>query len=754
MADAVPTRNERGSDSPYHSRFDCTPMARTSTASSSRKTSTLEKTRSRARIVVPAPLSPARAREQLRDLAMNVWWTWNATASRAFAAIDPVLWDATKHSPLELLERVQKSTLAAACEEPGFRLALADALIHRAQSLNATPWYRRQAKLPQDLRVAYFCSEYAIHESMQQYSGGLGVLAGDHLKSASDLGVPLTAVGLLYEHGYYQQQFAQDGTTRVLYPRIRRETMPIVDTGHRVACPIGSSLVYARIWKVAVGRVSLFLLDADLAENKPEDRLLTEGLYKGEPQLRLRQQVLLGVGGSMALRIVDASPTVYHLNEGHAAFAAIERCAHLVERGATKEQAMSSVRASTAFTTHTPVPAGHDRYTVDEVWSYLRPTLERAQCSRADLAALGRERPKDEAEPLCMTVVCLRLASKVNGVAKLHGEVSRAMWTGAYGVKSAASVPISSITNGVHLPTWMHPLARDFWRTQAGFDPLAPEPNAAGWKKALDVDRAAFWSMRCALRAQLVAFARVRLARAAARRGASAAAMDAAQSMLRSDALTIGFARRFATYKRAPLLLHDLERLAKLLSNEKRPVQFLYAGKAHPRDTGGQELAQQIYQLAENPLFQGKIVLLEEYDMEVGRALVAGCDVWLNTPLRPHEASGTSGMKVPLHGGINCSILDGWWPEAFDGDNGWAIGDERELPREARDRADAESLYKVLEKSVVKEFFTRDRNGLPMQWIDRALASAATVSPVFSSHRMVADYCEKSYRMQATKRAR
>ena len=717
-------------------------MARTSHSSKH----TLKLTGSlRARVVEPTPLSAARAREQLKDLASNLWWTWNETAQRAFAAVDPVLWDATKHSPLEMLERVQESTLAAACLEPGFRLVLADALAHRTQSLTAHSWYSRQAKLPKNLSVAYFCSEYAIHESMQQYSGGLGVLAGDHLKSASDLGVPLTAVGLLYEHGYYQQQFATDGTTRVLYPRIRRETMPIVDTGHRVQCPIGDSTVHAKVWKATVGRVALYLLDANLAENTLEDRLLTEGLYKGEPALRMRQQVLLGVGGSIALRTVGVHATVYHLNEGHAAFAAIERCAQFVEGGASKANSMERVRASTAFTTHTPVPAGHDRYSVDDVWTALRPTLERAKMTHADLAALGRENPSDEAEPLCMTVLCLRLAAKVNGVAKLHGEVSRAMWTAAYGVKSAAKVPIFSITNGVHLSTWMHPLARDFWRSAAGFDPFAPEPKAPGWKKARVVDRAEFWAMRSALRAQLVAFVRGRLARAVARRGASAFAMDAALSTLNPDALTIGFARRFATYKRAHLLMRDLERLTALVSNEKRPVQFLYAGKAHPRDTGGQELAQQIHAIAETPLFRGKIVLLEEYDMEVGRALVSGCDVWLNTPLRPHEASGTSGMKVPLHGGINCSISDGWWPESFDGTNGWTIGDARELPREARDEADAKSLYQLLEKSIVPEFYARGRDGLPMKWIDRALASAATVSPVFSAHRMVAEYCTKSY---------
>ena len=717
------------------------------------------------RTVVPAPIAPDEARAQLRTLAMNLWWSWNEIAQRPFAALDPVLWNATKHSPLAVLTQAGPAALAAACEERGFRIALADARAAFADAMAAKTWWDSSyaAEHP-SAAIAYFCSEYAIHESVQQYSGGLGVLAGDHLKSASDLGVPLVAVGLYYRHGYYIQQFADDGSTKVLYPVYDRATMPVYDTGIAIECPISATIVRARVLRMDVGRTKVFLLDADLPENRAEDRLLTEGLYKGEPELRMRQQVLLGVGGMLALRALGIAPSRIHLNEGHAAFAAVELLAEFRAAGASHADAIRRVRACTVFTTHTPVAAGHDRYGVEMVVAALARTLARGGIGCADIEALGRENPLDAQEPVCMTILCLRLAERVNGVAKLHGEVSRAMWRGVYGKTKSKDVPIGHVTNGVHVPTWLDPRAAHFWRTSCGFDPCASTSRNRGWKRASEADPAKFWELRATLRGSLVRFVRDRLSRAAQRRGESPLALDEYANILNPAALTIGFARRFATYKRAPLVFTDVERLAAIIGDVNRPVQFVFAGKAHPRDLGGQAYAKKIFEMTRHPALRGKIVLLEEYDMEVGRALVSGCDVWLNNPIRPHEASGTSGMKAPLHGGMNCSILDGWWPEGFiaangakrgaEGLNGWAIGTAddggfRETDAhgaaEARDVADAHALYAILEKKMVPEYYDRGRDGLPRKWIKRALASAATIPDFFSTHRMVSEYATRCY---------
>jgi starch phosphorylase len=692
-------------------------------------------------------MSAAKIRERLREIASNLWWTWHEVGQRPFAALDPVLWESTNRNPLVLLDRVDEARLHAAGHDESFRTALEDAQVAMVAYLERRPWFARTAKARErTLKVAYFCSEFAIHESLQQYSGGLGVLAGDHVKSASDLGIPLVGVGLLYRHGYYIQEFDETGHTRVLYPRYDFRLMPVVETGVRIRCPIGGREVEARVWRQTVGRVPLYLLDADLPANAPEDRELTEGLYKGEPQLRMRQQVLLGVGGVMALDALREPITVFHLNEGHAAFACVERLARLVERGRSLADAMEEVRSTTVFTTHTPVPAGHDRYDPMEAATALQDPLDRAGLDRADFADLGRVRRGDERESFCMTVLALRMAAHVNGVSALHGRVSREMWKEVYGLADPSLVTIGHITNGVHPRNWIHPLAESFWRSQIGLDLDDVSPTMARWASAKEVDPEEFWSLRDALRRGLVHFVRSRLVRAAMRRAAEPEAIVEALAALREDALTIGFARRFATYKRAPLIFHDLKRIRRLLSDEERPVQIVFAGKAHPRDKGGQDFARLVFEMSRKEGLLGKVVLLEEYDMRVGRELVAGCDVWLNNPLRPHEASGTSGMKPPMHGGINCSILDGWWPEGFDGRNGWAIGDDDEtVPPEERDRRDAESLYDLLEYEMIPEFYDRNRKGLPMKWIRRALRSASTVPSFFNTHRMVGEYLAKYY---------
>ncbi len=690
------------------------------------------------------------AKEMRRDLlkiASDLWWSWNEIAQRPFAALDPIVWEASNHDPLAVLRHVDEPVFAARCADADFcALVKAARDAHRAYH-GTVAWFEQQAFADaKGLHIAYFCSEFAIHESLQQYSGGLGVLAGDHLKSASDLGIPLTAVGLLYQQGYYLQQLRADGTTRVIEPRWDPRRMPLEDTGVDIRVPIGDRKVEVRLWTMRVGRVKAVLMDTDRKANRPKDRRLTEGLYKGEPELRMCQQVLLGVGGVMALKALGIKASVFHLNEGHAAFASVARLAQLRRKGESLEDALQRIRASTVFTTHTPVPAGHDRYDAEMVADALQPCWREAGLARRAFLDMGSERPADPKAPFCMTVLALRTAEHVNGVAALHGRVSREMWQQVYGVADAALVPIGHVTNGVHARTWLAPEAETFWKRSIGLDLDTIERGKDPWAAAEKADAGEFWAMRSQLRARLVQFIRERLARQARRRGEAPEVVLRASQAFDPNALTIGFARRFATYKRAPLIFREPERLRRILSDSKRPLQIVFAGKAHPRDRDGQAYAAEVHRWTREQGFEGRVALIEEYDMHVGRMLVSGCDVWLNNPLRPHEASGTSGMKPPMHGGVNLSILDGWWPESFDGRNGWAIGDGSEgTDREKQDALDAESLYALLENEVVPSFYQHDRAGLPQDWIARALHSVATVPGRFNTHRMVAEYLEKSY---------
>ena len=679
---------------------------------------------------------------RLRALALDLRWTWCPTTQAAFAAVDPREWEATNHAPLEVLRRVPSARLEACAEDPAFEKLLGAAEKARDAYYGAKTWWeRKKAAAAPRARIAYFCSEFAIHESLQQYSGGLGVLAGDHVKSASDLGIPFVGVGLLYRHGYYIQELRADGTTRVLYPEVDFADLPITDTGKEILCPVGGKEVRARIWRQQVGRVSLLLLDADIDGEPKAHRELTQGLYKGSPDLRLRQQVLLGVGGMRALEAMRMKPTVVHLNEGHAAFASVERLAGLVKKGKSLDAALETVRASTVFTTHTPVPAGHDRYGPADVAKYMKGHLSALGLSKEAFADMARETPGDEQEPFCMTVLGLRTAGRVNGVAELHGKVSREMWVGAYPeAETPEAVPIGHITNGVHTRTWLAPEADALYSKYIKPRWNAADPAADPWARAEKIPLEELWSLRNTLRAKLVHFVRERLARQAERRGEDT---REAWSTFDEGALTLGFARRFATYKRAPLIFKEAKRLAALLGDPARPVQIVFAGKAHPRDGGGQELARTIHQHARKAGFKGHVALIEEYDMQVGRMLTSGCDVWLNNPIRPNEASGTSGMKPPLHGGLNASILDGWWPEGFDGTNGWAVGDESEFKSRAKqDSYDAKALVDVLEQEIVPLFYDRDAKGLPKGWLEMARRSLVTVPGRFNTHRMVGQYVD------------
>lgn len=707
----------------------------------------MARVRNRAKTRRDGRLDPVRLRARLRQLALNLWWTWNADPQRLFAALEPALWEAGNHNPSELLERLAPERLAFLAHDDALVALLQDCEKQLAHYLSAETWFDRTARGRQrKLLVAYLCSEYALHESLPLYAGGLGVLAGDHLKSASDLGIPLVALGLCYRHGYYRQSFTADGGTRVEFPQHDFSRMPLSDTGKRIHVLLAGRAVHARLWLALVGRTRLILLDSDLPENAPADRRITDKLYQGDTAHRLEQQLLLGVGGVLALDALDIRPSVYHLNEGHAAFCGLERLRHFRAAGHSHDHAVDLVRRSTVFTTHTPVPAGHDRYAPRLLLKYFRPLAEDVGLTGHDLLALGRENPVDEREPFCMTVLALNLAERCNGVAALHGDTSRKMWQRLFAAPRPADVPIRHVTNGVHSQSWLAPEMRPLYDRYLKPRWVGAGPQDDWWKAAQRIPPAELWQARTMLRARLITFIRARLAEQIARRVGPLEELALAHQALSDQALTIGFARRFTTYKRAPLIFLDPRRLARILGDARRPVQLIFSGKAHPADEGGLEFARRVYRAAGLAGLRGRVVLLENYDMHIGRMLTSGVDVWLNNPVRPQEACGTSGMKAPLHGGINCSILDGWWPEAYDGRNGWAIGDSRERKSAAaQDRHDAGALYALLERAIVPEFYTRSRDGLPSAWIRRMVASMKTVCGRFSAHRMLAEYTQDYY---------
>ena len=661
---------------------------------------------------------------RLRKLAGNLWWSWNADAAELLASVDPALFAATNQNPLRTIKLLTPQRIEAIAQDENFSRRL-EAVERKLAKYLAAP-KRNLGKL----KIAYFCAEFAVHESLPQYSGGLGVLAGDHVKSASDLGLPFVGVGLLYRRGYYVQEFAADGATRVIYPTLDFSELPLEETGKTIHVPMARGQIAAKIWRQTVGRVTLYLLDTDIPQNKPADRMLTHHLYGGDREYRIRQEILLGVGGVMALDAMGWQANVFHMNEGHAAFAALERVAKLTRDGIKLDAAIRRVASSDVFTTHTPVPAGNDRFDPKLALKYIGRYAGDLGISKKQLLALGREDAECDTEEFCMTVLALRLSRHCNGVSALHGEVSREMWKPVYNVADAKDVPIRHVTNGVHTRTW-----------------LAPEmiPIHDRYPDPAKIPDEELWSIHGTLKRKLVRFVRQRLTEQAIRHG-DAAALRNASDALDEHALTIGFARRFATYKRAPLIFKQAARLAKILGNSKRPVQIIFAGKAHPKDMGGQVFAAEIHRFAQSAAFVGRVVLLEDYDMNVARYLVGGCDVWLNNPLRPQEASGTSGMKPPLHGGLNCSILDGWWPECFDGRNGWAIGDGSQLNDQAKqDRLDAERIYRLLEKQIVPLFYSRDSAGLPRRWIAMMKHSMLTVGKTFNTHRMVEEYLREFY---------
>ena len=687
-------------------------------------------------------------------LAGNLWWSWNGDVAALFRDLDPVRWRELDHNPIALLREFTAERLMARAGE----LVLHTRINHACRRLkeylgDRHTWAATHGGVLGSRPVAYFSAEFGVHESLPVYSGGLGVLSGDHIKSASALGVPLVAVGLFYSQGYFRQRLGRDGLQEEEYVDTDVDLLPARPaTGPdgeslTVAIPTRSGGLNARVWKVPVGRVPLYLLDCNVEGNTAADRQLTSRLYGGDERTRIRQELVLGVGGVMALKALGIRPGVYHLNEGHSAFGPLQAIAQRMEEtGQTFEEALRQIATETVFTTHTPVPAGHDRFPCDLVEEHFGPLREQLGLSCEQFMNIGRVNPDQEGEPFCMTATGLKLSRTANAVSQLHGHVSRRMWSHLWPWRVEEEIPIGHITNGVHTHTWMAEqmklLCNRYFPT--GWQDRIGQP--AIWQHIYNVDPGELWETHNTLKNLMISFCRRRLVEQVRRRDEGNDRIQRCLGMLDPDILTIGFGRRFATYKRANLLFSDIDRLDEIVNHSRRPVQFLFAGKAHPKDEPGKSLIRQIAEMRHDPRFADRIAFIEDYDVNVCRHMVQGVDVWLNNPRRPFEASGTSGQKVVLNGGLNLSILDGWWNEAFNGVNGFAIGNgSTHVSDDVLDKRDARSLYDVLEHQVVPIYYDRDVDNLPRPWIERMMHSISTLAWRFSSDRMVMDYTAKCY---------
>jgi starch phosphorylase len=694
------------------------------------------------------------AQERLWSLARNLWWSWDPDCISLFRDLNPTRWRQLNQNPISLLSEIPLGDLERRATELVLHSRINYVYRRQQEYLRADrTWGALNAGVLRPRPVAYFSAEFGLHESLPIYSGGLGVLSGDHIKSASDLDIPLVGVGLFYGQGYFLQRLDQNGWQQEEYLQTDVNQLPmqpaIGENGEPVVIEIetrGGS-IRAKVWRVKVGRCDLLLLDSNVAGNAPEDRELTSRLYGGDGRTRIRQELLLGVGGFRALKAMGISPGVLHLNEGHSGFAVFEAIRNrMVEEGIDFAAAARQIPREVIFTTHTPVPAGHDRFSADLMEEHLGPLREQLGLSHENLMGFGREHSTDYQEQFCMTVLGLKLSRRANAVSSLHGEVSRAMWWGLYPGKPEDAVPIGHITNGVHVPSWLAPQMCRLYDRHLGVGWQSNSGAARTWEEIENVDDGELWETHLSLKSHLLDFVRRRACEQAERRGEPNETLQRLARVLSPDALTIGFARRFATYKRANLLLADMHRLASMVNDPKRPVQFLFAGKAHPHDQPGKTVLQQIAQMMRDSELGNKFVFIEDYDINVGRHLVQGVDVWLNNPRRPLEASGTSGQKVVLNGGLNLSVLDGWWAEAFDGQNGFAIGTGRTHSKmDVHDGHDSEDLYRVLQDELIPLYYQRDRDGLPRGWIKRMKRTIRTLGWRFNADRMVMDYTLKCY---------
>jgi starch phosphorylase len=718
------------------------------------------------------PSLPAKL-ERVRELAHNLWWSWNHEAIGLFRRLDRDLWESTGHNPVLMLGSIRQERLERMAEDDGF-LAHTDRvcrLFDRYLSSQST-WYNKAfgeaaqggASGSTDHRIAYFSAEFGLTESLGIYAGGLGILAGDHLKSASDLGLPLVAVGLLYQQGYFRQYLNPDGWQQELYPDNDFYNLPLTLERQLSGAPLLVEIQYpgrmvkVQVWRAQVGRVPLYLLDTNIEANRPEDRDITDQLYGGDDEMRIRQEIVLGIGGIRALEALGLRPTVCHMNEGHSAFLALERIRLLMEeQKLTFAQAREAATAGHVFTTHTPVPAGIDWFRpdlVDRYFSHYYPSLG---ISRHEFLGLGRTDPADTNGYFCMAILAMRLANRTNGVSQLHARVSREMWQEVWPQLPSSEVPIIGITNGIHPRSWISHDMADLYDRYLGPRWIERPAEPSVWRRVMRVPDEELWRTHERRRERLVAFARRRLRYQLEQRGSRPSEIRHAEEVLDPEALTIGFARRFATYKRATLLFRDIERLARIVGDRDRPVQIIFAGKAHPRDNPGKELIRQIIHHARLPEFRNRIVFIEDYDMVVARYLLQGVDVWLNTPRRPHEASGTSGMKATANGALNLSILDGWWDEAYTPETGWAIGRGEDYTGDQadyQDEVEANALYDLLEKEIVPLFYERGRDGLPRGWTAKMKAAMRDHAGLFNTNRMVRDYTELCYEPSAARSKR
>jgi starch phosphorylase len=690
--------------------------------------------------------------KRLADLADNLWWSWHPQARNLFKAVNYPLWKSTRHNPVRMLQLVDPVRLQALAGDDTF-LRLYDGVVadFDKELSNGHLWFAEQRP---DLRqpIAYFSAEFGLHGSLPIYSGGLGVLSGDHCKETSDLGVPFVGIGFLYPQGYFRQRIPPDGWQEAVYDTLNFDQVPLHPvfdaSGNRLMVQVilRGTPIHVQVWQVRAGRVNIYLMDANVPQNAPWDRELSARLYGGDQETRIRQEMVLGLGGVRVLRALGVEPSAWHMNEGHSAFLVLERLRELVQGDQGFDQAVDTVRRSTVFTTHTPVPAGHDAFPYHLMDEYFGRFWQQMGISRERFLSLGEHQGRFN-----MTVLALRLAGQRNGVSRLHGEVSRRMWQAVWPDRPSEQVPISDITNGAHVPSWISTSLRELFDRYLGEAWVERHDDPALWDRLDEIPDVALWNLHQQLKGKLLSFVDDRTRQRWREGQMQASQVVASGTLLDPEALTIGFARRFATYKRATLIFRDVQRLKRLLHAERRPVQIVFAGKAHPADGGGKELIQEVYQVAQDPEFGGRIAFLEDYDLHMARFLVQGVDVWLNNPRRPNEASGTSGMKAAMNGVPNLSVLDGWWPEAFHpagegrAANGWAFGDVQYEDWDTQDEVDSQALYRILEEEVVPLYYDRDGSGIPRGWVAVMKEAMRTSIAAFSMRRMVKEYVTQMY---------
>lgn len=697
--------------------------------------------------------------EPLKKIAYNLQWTWNHEAIELFNRLDADLWEETEHNPIKMLGQIRQERLEAMADDDGFLAHLTRVSEKLHNYLKETTWFQKTYGKDQEIRIAYFSAEFGLTECLQIYSGGLGVLAGDFLKSASELGLPMVGVGLLYQDGYFHQYLNTDGWQGELYPKNDFYNLPVTLQTNADGTPLHIGIdfpgrkVTAQVWKVQVGRISLYLLDTNLQENTEPDRNITDELYGGDEEKRIQQEIVLGIGGVRALKAMGIHPIVFHMNEGHSAFLALERIYCVMnEYNLNFDQAKELTKSSNIFTTHTPVPAGIDRFQLQLIDRYFSNYYPLLKINRHEFISLGSRNPSDPNEPFSMAILAIKLASHINGVSKLHEEISQEMWRDLWQQIPPEENPVRSVTNGIHPSSWISKDMANLYDRYLGPTWMKKPADLTIWQRVEHIPAEELWRTHERRRERLVAFVRNRLRKQLERQGALPSEIGHADEVLNPEALTIGFARRFATYKRATLILQNPERLAKILNNSDYPVQIIFAGKAHPKDTPGKELIRKIVHLARQDQFRNRIVFLEDYDMVSSRYLVQGVDLWLNTPRRFMEASGTSGMKAAVNGVLNMSIMDGWWDEAFHATAGWSIGrGESYDDYNYQDEIESQFIYNLLEKEVVPFFYDRGKNNIPRKWIEMMKNSMMKICPFFNTNRMAMEYMERFYATAQTK---